>query len=169
MGQRAGNKSLNYLMAHKTWGFGRRSPHYSRDVTRRTWLARITITRGHLMARQKPIYPSNWKEFSQYIRLERAQGRCECSGQCGLHKTHPGPRRCLEQDRTPAVFAQGLVVLTVAHLCTCDPLCAESTHVLAMCQRCHLRMDAPLHRQHRAETRRREKEVLGQCTFLPQL
>ena len=68
----------------------------------------------------------------------------------------------------PAVWAHGLVVLTVAHLCTCDPLCAEPSHLKAMCNRCHLRVDMPLHQRHAAETRRREREAMGQTTFLEQ-
>lgn len=118
------------------------------------------------MPRPKPIYPSNWQAFSRYIRFERAQGRCECLGQCGLHRTHPGPRRCVERDRQPAQWARGIVILTVGHLCQCEPLCAEESHCRALCNRCHLRVDIPLHMRHGAETRRQEKECLGQLSFL---
>jgi hypothetical protein len=114
------------------------------------------------MPRPKPIYPPDWKAFSHTIRYVRAQGRCECLGECGLHRTHPGPRRCVERDRQPAQWAKGLVVLTVSHLCTCFPLCAEGTHVIAACQRCHLRIDQQLHVSHAAETRRLLKESMGQ-------
>ena len=118
------------------------------------------------MSRPKPHYPSNWRYFSQIIRKERAKNQCECIGECGLHRTHPGPRRCIEQDRMPAVFARGVVVLTVAHLCLCDPPCDNPQHVKALCNRCHLRVDMPLHRQHAAETRRLAKEALGQLSLL---
>jgi hypothetical protein len=118
------------------------------------------------MRRPKPVYPPTWKALSQWIRFERAHGQCECHGFCGLHRTHPGPRRCVERDRQPALWARGFVVLTVAHLCTCFPLCAEPLHVIAACQRCHLRIDLPLHQQHAAETRRLAKEASGQRTFL---
>jgi hypothetical protein len=107
------------------------------------------------------VYPSTWKEFSRWIRYERAQGRCECEGECGLHRTHPGPRRCTERDGEPAQWAKGIVVLTVAHLnatggpCQCDPLCATDAHVKAMCQRCHLRYDVKLHMRNAYATRRR--------------
>ena len=102
-------------------------------------------------------YPEGWHEFSQKIRFERAGGRCECEGECGLHQTNPGPRRCTEEH--------GRIVLTVAHLCQCDPLCAIAEHVKAMCQRCHLRVDVELHIKHAASTRMRKKEKAGQ-TFL---
>jgi hypothetical protein len=116
------------------------------------------------MARPKPLYPPQWASVSRFIRYERAQGQCECTGAglCGLHCTHPGPRRCVEQDRCPAVWAHGRVVLTVAHLCRCVPLCAEPSHLLACCQRCHLRIDRALHVSHAAETRRLTCEALGQ-------
>lgn len=118
------------------------------------------------MPRAKPIYPLNWKAFSRYIRYERAQGQCECLGSCGLHRTHPGPRRCVERDRQPAQWARGIVVLTVAHLCACEPLCAIESHVGAFCNRCHLRTDSALHRKHAAETRRLALETAGQLTWL---
>src|SRR5256885_17008600 len=105
------------------------------------------------MARPRPQYPAHWKEFSRHIRYDVAQGRCQCTGECGLHRTHPGPRRCVEIDGTPAIWARGLVVLTVAHLCQCEPLCAEASHVIAACNRCHLRIDHEMHQHHAAETR----------------
>ena len=114
------------------------------------------------MARPKPHYPKEWKMFSRQIRVERAQGQCECLGSCGLHRTHPGPRRCVERDRQPARWASGIVILTVAHLCDCDPLCARADHVGAFCNRCHLRTDMLLHQRHAAETRRLAKEAAGQ-------
>ncbi len=114
------------------------------------------------MRRRKPDYPAHWKEFSRYIRFEVAQGLCQCTGECGLHKTHPGPRRCLERHGEPALFAKGIIVLTVAHLCSCTPLCANEAHCLGMCQKCHLRTDQILHISHAAETRRLNKELMGQ-------
>lgn len=114
-------------------------------------------------------YPDNWKEFSGEIRSGRAGGRCECSGECGLHSTHPGRRRCVEVNGTRALFARGLVVLTVAHLCECDPLCAITEHVKAMCNRCHLRVDVDLHVKHAAASRMRKKETAGQMSMLDRL
>lgn len=106
------------------------------------------------------VYPPHWKGISRRIRFERARGRCECTGECGLHRTHPGPRRCIERDGQPAKWAKGTVVLTVAHLngpggpCRCDPLCGQDSHLKAMCQRCHLRYDVKLHVKHAHDTRR---------------
>ncbi len=108
-------------------------------------------------------YPENWKSISQRVRFERAQGQCECSGECGLHRTHPGPRRCEERDRQLAKWAKGLVMLTVAHLnaeggpCRCEPLCADEAHLKAMCNRCHLRYDVKRHQRNAFLTRRAGK------------
>lgn len=114
------------------------------------------------MPRPKPAYPAHWAPVSQYVRFTRALGRCECTGECGLHRTHPGPRRCIERHGFLAQWARGLVVLTAAHQCTCDPLCADPTHLRAMCQRCHLRYDQVLHQRHAAETRRQQLQEHGQ-------
>lgn len=111
------------------------------------------------------VYPSNWKDFSRSIRVDRAKLQCECMGECGLHATHPGPRRCTERHMEPAVFAKGTVVLTTAHLCDCNPLCAIPEHVKAMCNRCHLRIDIELHQQHRIRNRRMFLERSGQGFF----
>lgn len=120
------------------------------------------------MRRPKPVYPPSWRRFSHQIRAERAQGQCECVGECGLHCTHPGPRRCQELDGHLALWARGMVRLTVAHLCACSPPCAHAAHVKAMCNRCHLRVDLPLHLRHAAETRRLSKEQRGQIALLPE-
>lgn len=118
--------------------------------------------------RKKPIYPPGWRAFSLHIRTVRAASQCECEGECGLHCTHPGPRRCTERNGAPAQWAKGKIVLTVAHLCSCAPPCIEERHVKAMCNRCHLRVDVPLHTRHAAETRRQQKENAGQLPLLPE-
>lgn len=98
------------------------------------------------------VYPAHWKSLSRRIRYERAKGQCECSGECGLHRTHPGPRRCVEMDQQPAQWAKGTVMLTVAHLCQ-DSTCGDEEHLKAMCQRCHLRYDVKQHVANAARTR----------------
>jgi hypothetical protein len=102
-------------------------------------------------------YPTNWKQFSYHIRFARAQGRCECTGQCGMHRPNPKPRRCTERHGQPARWARGTVTLTTAHLCQCNPPCATPTHVIAACQRCHLRLDRKLHAAHRRSTLAKRK------------
>jgi hypothetical protein len=104
------------------------------------------------------LYPANWRELSHRIRFERAGGRCECRGECGLHRTNPGPRRCAELHGHAAKWARGKIVLTTAHLCACEPLCGDETHLRAMCQRCHLRVDVALHVRN-AKANRTRKET----------
>lgn len=94
-------------------------------------------------------YPAGWTDFSLMIRLFRAGQRCECTGQCGLHQPNPQIRRCIERAGHKAAWARGKVVLTVAHLCDCQPICMNPAHVRAMCQRCHLRVDRYTHAAHR--------------------
>ena len=108
-------------------------------------------------------YPADWEAFSNRTRFDRAGGRCECSGQCGLHPAKPEPRRCIEKHATKAMWAAGRIILTVAHLCQCDPPCADENHVIAACQRCHLRIDTALHVKNSRETRERKS---GQMKLL---
>ena len=111
-----------------------------------------------ILKSKRRLYPIYWQELSLYIRFRRAGGRCECMGECGLHRTHPGPRRCIEHDGEFAVWAKGKVMLTVAHLCH-DPSCDDPEHLRAMCQRCHLRYDAKFHAQNASRTRRDRKAI----------
>lgn len=88
-------------------------------------------------------YPDNWFSFSLYVRFSRARKTCECYGLCGRHSSPCGRRHGAKIRGGKAK-----VVLTTAHLngpggpCRCMPLCADPTHVKAMCQRCHLAYDA---------------------------
>lgn len=112
-------------------------------------------------------YPPNWPAFSYAIRHLRAQGRCECTGQCGLHTPNPYPRRCVERQGKPARWFHGRVTLTTAHLCHCDPPCAIQAHVIATCQRCHLRIDRFLHAAHRQARQKARREGGGRGKALP--
>lgn len=105
-----------------------------------------------IRASEKARYPKNWKEISLRIRA-RSGGQCECEGECGLHREHPGPRRCTEQNGTAAKWAKGKIVLTVAHL-NHKPEECEDSNLKAMCQRCHLRYDAEHHATGREERAR---------------
>lgn len=113
-----------------------------------------------LTPEQRARYPKDWDAISRRIRFDRAQGRCECEGECGLHKDNPGPRRCTETHGQPAKWAKGKVVLTVAHLdgpggiCQCPDPCGIYEHLRAMCQRCHLRYDHPRHMANARATRK---------------
>jgi hypothetical protein len=109
------------------------------------------------------LYPKNWREIRAAI-LKRARDedgitRCECRGECGLHRSDSerrrGPRRCEEIHTAPAKWARGKVVLTIAHL-NHDPTDNRIDNLKALCQRCHNRYDQP-HRQANARATRRRK------------
>ena len=93
-------------------------------------------------------YPPGWSQIADAIRA-RSGGRCECTGQCGLHRG----QRCCERNGEDAQWASGRVVLTVAHLNHFPPDCRPE-NLLALCQTCHLRYDAVLHMTHAARTLR---------------
>jgi len=100
----------------------------------------------------KNKYPLEWKKIVAKI-ARRSGGRCECTGECGLHTT---TGRCTERNGERAKYAQGMIILTTAHLCH-DPACEDTNHMKHCCQRCHLRIDVEEHRQHARETRRNKK------------
>lgn len=102
------------------------------------------------MAFNPKHYPKNWKEIRARI-LDRSSGRCECIGVCGLHN-RTGKRRCEEMNGRPAIWARGKIVLTIAHICH-HPECDREDHLLALCQRCHLRYDSFMHAFNAAKTR----------------
>lgn len=106
-------------------------------------------------------YPKNWPEISRTIRFARAQGRCECVGECG-RGTHNG--RCPNGHGSPAYGTGSKVTLTTAHLDhtpeNCDP-----ANLRAMCNGCHLHYDRDHHRQTAAATRRAAREAAGQLAL----
>ena len=100
-------------------------------------------------------YPPDWKQIRARI-LFRADNQCECEGECGLHRSDPAPRRCCERHGTPAKWARGRVVLTIAHL-NHDTADNRPANLKAMCQRCPLRYDRDLHKQNAARTRTKKR------------
>lgn len=86
---------------------------------------------------RKPHYPPNWKEMSQQAK-ERAGYRCEW---CGI--AH-GTEVTGIKGKTYKVF------MTVHHpdSDTLNP----NARLICLCQRCHLRDDAPMHAKHARET-----------------
>ena len=106
-------------------------------------------------------YPDDWKEISEFVRFERAGGRCECEGECG-RGTHEG--RCPNVHGLPAYGTGSNVVLTTAHL-DHTPETRDPEKLRAMCQGCHLHYDREHHARTRAQTRRQEVEGAGQLVL----
>ncbi|WP_375188435.1 hypothetical protein [Sphingobium yanoikuyae] len=99
-------------------------------------------------------YPKDWKKISKRIREERAQGRCECFGECGDHQcSSPAhQRRCSARNGQEHPVTGSIVVLTVAHL-DHTPENVDDANLKAMCQRCHLRYDRFHHATNARKTR----------------
>jgi len=133
---------------------------------------------------ERDRYPDDWKEISRRIRFDRAGGQCECVGQCGndhddrcaapngesvvRHRSEPWRWRpwadvceevfeltgCVGEDHDGFWSRAPIkVVLTVAHLDHTPENCDED-NLLALCQRCHLRLD----REHHARTARATRD-----------
>lgn len=110
-------------------------------------------------------YPPNWPQISAAIRFGRADGRCECTGQCGhryRHRDRSPSGRCTALHGQPSPITGTKVVLTVAHLDhtpeNCDP-----DNLLAMCNGCHLRYDV----EHHAQTQARIAAAERAATMTP--
>jgi hypothetical protein len=104
---------------------------------------------------RKLHYPPNWKEMSLQCK-QRARFCCEW---CGIAQ---GTERTSRQGKPYKV------VLTVHHPHgnTLDP----DALIVALCQVCHLRDDAPMHAKHARETRgKMERESALNAGQLPLL
>lgn len=100
-------------------------------------------------------YPAAWKEISRRLRFGRAAGRCECSGECGSNHAADctgGERRCAARHGEPHPITLSRVVLTLAHLPGRRIEQCGDGDLKAMCQRCHLRLDAAMHARHASLT-----------------
>lgn len=83
-------------------------------------------------------YPKNWKEISNYIRFERAEGRCEFIDEAT-------GERCEARHGQKHPVTGSIVVLTTAHINHVPEDCDEN-NLKAACQRCHNKFDAPMRR-----------------------
>lgn len=112
-----------------------------------------------IRAENKDRYPPSWPEISRRIRFERAQGRCECTGECGADHAKEEPcwddgwtrddmeTRCAAEHGYSHPVTRSTVVLTVAHLPGHEVEDCGDEALKAMCQRCHNKMDAPERRR----------------------
>jgi hypothetical protein len=133
-------------------------------------------------------YPHNWKTEIRPRILERAKNKCERCGVSnyatiirnqenkseylilrddGCYYTPQG--LCIRLSEMPDGYWDSkdvCVVLTIAHIYDHDPMNCADDNLQALCQRCHLMLDAPLHAQRAARTRRRQYEArTGQMTM----
>lgn len=94
-----------------------------------------------IKAENRARYPKDWKAISKRIRLDRAEGRCECKGECGIEHGAIWGGRCGAMNGLPNPVTGSRTVLTVAHMDHRPEHC-EDDNLRAFCQRCHLRYDA---------------------------
>lgn len=107
-------------------------------------------------------YPENWNDVRAAI-LGRDAHRCKfCDVRNGaiVRRSKANGFRFLYVPSLDHRFDEDLnernwgrpikVVLTVAHLVDKDPMACDPSNLAALCQRCHLRLDAKQH----GETRR---------------
>jgi 5-methylcytosine-specific restriction endonuclease McrA len=94
------------------------------------------------------LYPLNWKKISSYIRLERANGKCEVCGAVNYSHVNKYTREICLPDEYNSI----MIVLTTAHL-DHNPTNCDYSNLKAMCQRCHNRYDI----SHRKQTRQATK------------
>jgi 5-methylcytosine-specific restriction endonuclease McrA len=80
-------------------------------------------------------YPANWNELRAAI-LKRAGNRCEL---------------CNNPNKEPHWKTGNIVVLTIHHI-TCDITDNRNINLIAVCQRCHLRLDMPFKIKPKKET-----------------
>ena len=113
-------------------------------------------------------YPKDWPAISLRIR-ELAGNKCE---ECGIPNHVFGVRD--KYGRFEEIEDEGYaesrsmegekvirIVLTVAHM-DHDPMNCRDKNLKALCQQCHLRYDAPLHRINASHTREEKKTHPGQ-------
>jgi len=81
-------------------------------------------------------YPKDWKSISKRIIL-RAENHCEL---------------CEAENGKPHWKTGSKVVLTVHHI-NFDKMDNSKYNLIALCQRCHLRLDLARHIANRARTR----------------
>lgn len=79
---------------------------------------------------RKKLYPPNWAQISLLTR-QRAGWKCEL---------------CKSAQNKPQIVTGGNVILTVHHI-NGDPTDNRRINLIALCQRCHNRLDQPFRRK----------------------
>lgn len=93
-------------------------------------------------------YPKNWRDISDEIRFQRANGQCEW---------HENGARCEARHMQSHPITGSKVVLTTAHL-NHKPMDVRRSNLMAMCQLHHLRYDADLHKSN-AQAKRNARRM----------
>jgi hypothetical protein len=94
-----------------------------------------SITRRPVKGRHQRA--AGWPQISRTIRFGRAEGRCECTGQCGSGHED----RYEARHGEPHPVTGSVVWLQTAHLDR-NPWNSDPANLKAMCPKCHLAYDA---------------------------
>ena len=112
------------------------------------------------------LYPKNWREISARVRI-RAGNKCELCDRLN-HHYYDGNKLCHEAEvewfllckKNPGLVKEPgkiiKIVLTTHHL-DFNPSNNEEYNLMALCQRCHNRLDA----RWRAYNRKKKREAKG--------
>lgn len=126
-------------------------------------------------------YPDNWKTEIVPAVKERAGHKCEWCGapnyavgyrdSYGEFHANFWPENYGEalgirarQNEFESMLPAGertkwiIIVLTVAHIHDHNPMNCDPDNLAALCQKCHLTHDAPMHAKNAAETRQRKRD-----------
>lgn len=102
-------------------------------------------------------YPDDWKAIAQRIKAA-AQWICQ---DCGMQCRQPGEAFDTHK-RTMSVHHVGVDKPDGTPGDPHDKMDVRPENLLALCSKCHLIRDVPIHVQHAAETRRRKRLSAGQ-------
>src|SRR5689334_20374055 len=113
--------------------------------------------RSQAMPMRRDAYPPDWDAIALALK-EAADWRCQ---DCGMQCRRPGEpfdthRRTMSVHHVGAPHADGTP--GDPH----DKRDCRPENLLALCARCHLLRDLPIHVQHAAETRRAKRIAGGQ-------
>lgn len=115
-----------------------------------------------------PNYAVGYRDERGRFQPNGGNGPCDASGQGRTWPsldplTHAEARQfveeynCCEDGRDELGYRWFAVVLTVAHVENRAPEDCREENLQALCQQCHLRLDAREHAETAAETRRRKR------------
>ena len=111
----------------------------------------------------KHRYPKNWKAIRDAI-VERADYCCEVCGALNHsigYREPDGKFVELPGMQAETAALDGIktvqIVLTVAHHPDPSPENCDEANLLALCQRCHNRLDGPMRAKNAAATRREKR------------
>ncbi len=109
------------------------------------------------MPMQLDRYPADWKEIAMRTK-EAARWICQ---DCGMQCRQPSEVFDTHK-RTMSVHHVGVAKPDGTPGDPHDKMDVRPENLLALCSKCHLLRDLPIHVQHAAETRRRKRLSAGQ-------